>query len=203
MTEADERIGTIHTFNPDKKVQVYIGRQAVSLDHVEYKILDIVNPFDGTHVPDRWIDQHIHVRIELTDSGRNQLADNLVWRCHWDDERAADYVDELANAWTMVRDDMEFIFTFNEGWRRDPYEHVAFMAVIDIGDDCTHCGTTTEWNSERIPSLTETKNGWMCNECQKLECDKCGQRVLDYELYNNNVYCSDCMYTAEHIFKED
>lgn len=174
MTEADKRIGTIHTFNPDKKVEVYIGRQAVSLDHVEYKILDIVNPFDGTHVPDRWIDQYIHVRIELTDSGRNQLADNLGWRWRWN-VKPADYVDELANAWTMVRDDMEFRFTFNQGLKRDPYEHGAFMAVIDIGDECTHCGRSTAFGSglfvNRIPSTTETADGYMCPDCQQGEDD--------------------------------
>ena len=71
-----------------------------------------------------------------------------------------------------------------------------FLGPIDIGDLCTHCHKSTAYGTDlyeqRIPSGTDTENGWMCVECQKMECGDCGKYVLDYELYDNEVHCMEC-----------
>ena len=34
--------------------------------------------------------------------------------------------------------------------------------------------------------------GYMCHECQRVECDKCDKSVLDYHMVDGSVFCSDC-----------
>ena len=82
--------------------------------------------------------------------------------------------------------------------------------VIDIGDRCTHCGGDTSIEADRIPSGADGRlvltggddltnapsidvdlNGWMCVQCQLIECDHCGKMTLDYTL-DGTVICSDC-----------
>jgi hypothetical protein len=93
---------------------------------------------------------------------------------------------------------------------------------IDIGDLCTHCGRDTSFGwylsaqeppgkllfANRIPSGTdgtlvlagswdEVKlevevTGYMCAECQSVECDECGNKVLDYQIDDGQIICSDC-----------
>ena len=84
---------------------------------------------------------------------------------------------------------------------------------INIGDLCTHCGRDTSSDSEeslfvnRIPSgadgtLTlaggdEVKvevevTGYMCADCQSVECDECGNKVLHYSIRELKIVCSDC-----------
>jgi len=85
--------------------------------------------------------------------------------------------------------------------------------VIDIGDLCTHCGRDTSLGNglfvNRIPSGTDAKlvltsgendieiqvdvNGYMCADCQCVECDQCGELTLDYDIDNSEIICSDCM----------
>lgn len=85
------------------------------------------------------------------------------------------------------------------------------MLNIDIGDLCTHCGKDTSFGSgdllfvNRIPSGADGKlelagevtidvtiDGYMCVECQSIECDLCGEKVLEYEL-DGRVVCMDCL----------
>ena len=85
---------------------------------------------------------------------------------------------------------------------------------IDIGDLCAHCGRDTSFGSgellfaNRIPSGTdgtlvlagswdEVKlevevTGYMCAECQSVKCDECGNKVLDYNIDDGRIICSDC-----------
>ena len=85
---------------------------------------------------------------------------------------------------------------------------------INIGDLCTHCGRDTSFESgellfvNRIPSGTdgtlvlagswnEVKlevevTGYMCADCQSVECDECGNKVLDYSIRESKIICSDC-----------
>ena len=86
---------------------------------------------------------------------------------------------------------------------------------IDIGDLCTYCGQDTSFGTglfvNRIPSgadallllagvpadvyLDVTLEGWMCPECQMVECDKCGEMKLDYRIEDSaapQIICSDC-----------
>lgn len=43
------------------------------------------------------------------------------------------------------------------------------MTVKDVGDLCTHCHRDTGWGSslfvDRIPSTTESEEGYLCREC--------------------------------------
>tara|TARA_R100000687_G_C6331668_1_gene109984 strand:+ start:46 stop:336 length:291 start_codon:yes stop_codon:yes gene_type:complete len=53
--------------------------------------------------------------------------------------------------------------------------------IVDIGDLCTHCHRDTSYGSglfvNRIPSGTETENGYMCPDCQMYECDRCDKLI--------------------------
>ena len=88
------------------------------------------------------------------------------------------------------------------------------MKTIDIGDLCTHCGRDTSFQSgnglfvNRIPSDTDAKlvltsgendieiqvnaSGYMCVDCQCIECDRCGDMTLDYSLETGEVVCGAC-----------
>lgn len=93
-----------------------------------------------------------------------------------------------------------------------------FLNQISIGDYCTHCGYSTAPGSNRwvnrIPSQTEGRivindeaypveiDGWMCEECQGVECEECGQITTDYELVEETlprglvvtvVKCEECI----------
>lgn len=69
---------------------------------------------------------------------------------------------------------------------------------IDIGDLCTHCGRDTSFQSgnglfvNRIPSETDTKSGYMCPDCQQVECDQCENRTIEYLVIQGSVLCPDC-----------
>ena len=83
--------------------------------------------------------------------------------------------------------------------------------TVDIGDRCTHCGRDTAFGSvddngeklllfvNRIPSDADgmlvfangvsaegsgtiiTLEGYMCADCQSVECDRCGGLTIDYK----------------------
>lgn len=60
--------------------------------------------------------------------------------------------------------------------------------VKDIGDLCTHCHRDTSFGSglfvNRIPSGTETENGYLCPDCQMYECDRCDELIgCDEDIY--------------------
>jgi len=84
--------------------------------------------------------------------------------------------------------------------------------ILDIGDLCTHCGRDTSFGSvdyegkqlllfvNRIPShdvgqlvfangVTAPESGYeialdgyMCTDCQRVECHQCGELTLNYEI---------------------
>ena len=88
---------------------------------------------------------------------------------------------------------------------------------IDLGDMCTHCGMDTSFNAvdedgnklllfvNRIPSgadaklrLMETEidiqvEGYLCVQCQQVECDECETLTLDYEIQDGKILCSECL----------
>lgn len=75
------------------------------------------------------------------------------------------------------------------------------MIVTDIGDFCTECHQSTAWGSgkfvNRIPSDNGFEQGWMCEECQMLECNRCGESTLDYWYVDNGeaveTVCEECI----------
>jgi len=75
--------------------------------------------------------------------------------------------------------------------------------TIDIGDQCTHCGDDTSFGSgnyvNRVPSGwspdkdTPEIDGYMCAECQSMECVECGELTLEYTMRPaGGVICDDC-----------
>lgn len=75
------------------------------------------------------------------------------------------------------------------------------MIVTDIGELCTECHQSTAWGSgkfvNRIPSDNGFEQGWMCEECQMLECNRCGESTLDYWYVDNGeaveTVCEECI----------
>jgi|TARA_R110002020_G_scaffold57894_1_gene159053 hypothetical protein len=96
------------------------------------------------------------------------------------------------------------------------------LKTTDIGDKCVYCMRNTSFGSglwvNRIPAdadcETEDKegniifadgqyrDGYMCIECQAMECYYCGELTAEYYLHDNSVFCEDCYEQAEINKKE-
>tara|TARA_Y100001963_G_scaffold69108_1_gene96236 strand:+ start:55 stop:345 length:291 start_codon:yes stop_codon:yes gene_type:complete len=84
---------------------------------------------------------------------------------------------------------------------------------INIGDLCTHCGRDTSSDSEeslfvnRLPSgadgtltlaggfvvdIEVTINGYMCVDCQNSHNRRRILKVLDYNIDDGQIICTDC-----------
>jgi len=81
--------------------------------------------------------------------------------------------------------------------------------VADIGDTCTHCGCDTSPGSgawvNRVPSgdnaydaegnaLAQETSGYICADCQAVECDRCGELTIEYGAAPSGYgfWCDDC-----------
>ena len=85
------------------------------------------------------------------------------------------------------------------------------LKTTDIGDKCVYCMRNTSFGSglwvNRIPAdreiyndndeVIEYRDGYMCIECQAMECDYCGELTAEYYLHDNSVFCEDCYEQAE------
>ena len=83
---------------------------------------------------------------------------------------------------------------------------------IDIGNLCTNCGRDTSFGTglfvNRIPSgaggrlvlgwqtyhedgvvIEVEVDGYLCPECQMIECEKCGQMTNEYD---GDFLCNEC-----------
>ena len=64
---------------------------------------------------------------------------------------------------------------------------------------CIDCNSNVRYDADAIPCTRQEgvndtlREGYLCSECQKLECDVCHNKVLDYELEDGQVFCIDCM----------
>ena len=74
--------------------------------------------------------------------------------------------------------------------------------LVDIGNLCVHCGEDTSFGSgrfvNRISADDGEKIGYMCADCQCIECDRCGQPTLEYysldEAEDGAVFvCDGCL----------
>ena len=86
---------------------------------------------------------------------------------------------------------------------------------IDFGDKCTECERDTSFGSglfvNRIPSQMEhelpsgkfeIRDGFMCVECQMVECDgdcPVGELTLEYEIVDGTILCPDCLDTQVKV----
>ena len=93
---------------------------------------------------------------------------------------------------------------------------------IDIGGLCTHCGIDTSFETNngkfvnRIPcdsdailklvcgendiDIPVNVEGFLCPDCQCIECDECGELTLEYELIDQEIpiqLCPNCMAKRE------
>ena len=71
------------------------------------------------------------------------------------------------------------------------------MPMDNIGDNCTQCHRDTARGSglfvNRIPSETDTEEGWLCRKCQETECDVCGNLTSSYEVTESGLWvCENC-----------
>ena len=68
--------------------------------------------------------------------------------------------------------------------------------TTDIGNECTDCRRDTSFGSglfvNRIPSGTDEFEGYLCPDCQLMECEMCEEMVMDYGGYNGMIVCDDC-----------
>tara|TARA_R110002050_G_scaffold223243_1_gene359050 strand:- start:9 stop:263 length:255 start_codon:yes stop_codon:yes gene_type:complete len=68
-----------------------------------------------------------------------------------------------------------------------------------MNQDCVECKRSTAFGSglfvNRIPADDNEGNvGYMCPECQMIECEECNQKVLDdYEIIDGVFVCLDCI----------
>ena len=80
------------------------------------------------------------------------------------------------------------------------------LPFIDVGSICVDCGKDTSFGSglfvDRIPSDTiwsvnQTFNievdGYLCRECQLVDCGHCDNAVLNYQIVDGSIVCDDCL----------
>ena len=70
--------------------------------------------------------------------------------------------------------------------------------TTDIGDVCVECRGDTSFGSglfvNRIPAGTDTEVGYLCAECQLVECWRCEEMVEDRETQDDgSQLCIDCI----------
>jgi len=58
---------------------------------------------------------------------------------------------------------------------------------------CIECKQDTSFGTGKFINRIPADNGYLCSDCQELECDVCHNKVLDYELEDGQVFCIDCM----------
>ena len=90
--------------------------------------------------------------------------------------------------------------------------------MSDIGNNCVCCNKDTSFGSgrfvNRIPAdaeyesldekghvifaENEYRDGYLCESCQEIECDKCSKRTADFSVGREidgkyyDIICSDC-----------
>ncbi len=90
------------------------------------------------------------------------------------------------------------LFPSKDRWakRSKTYAGIARAMSSQWSDNlCIECHQDTSFGSglfvNRIPAEHGTQDGYLCHQCQLVECDKCGQGTLDYHL-DGNILCNDC-----------
>lgn len=71
------------------------------------------------------------------------------------------------------------------------------QVLKDVGERCIKCNCDTAWGSgnfiNRIPAEDDNATGYICVDCQSIECDFCNEFTIDYEFTeNSDVICSEC-----------
>lgn len=79
----------------------------------------------------------------------------------------------------------------------DLEECIAEKKQKDIGEHCVDCFKDTSYGKgrfvNRIPADNENYIGFLCADCQMIECDKCKSKALDYEIIDGEFLCENCL----------
>lgn len=80
------------------------------------------------------------------------------------------------------------------------------LPIIDVGSICVGCGRDTCIGSglfiNRIPSdkiwsvnqsFDIEVDGYLCRDCQLVDCDHCGDAVFGYVIIDGSIVCDDCL----------
>ena len=76
------------------------------------------------------------------------------------------------------------------------------LALSNIIDELTSMATEidgnllTNWITVTLlPNLLidVTVEGYMCADCQSVECARCGETTLDYEILDSELLCENCL----------
>lgn len=64
---------------------------------------------------------------------------------------------------------------------------------MNIGNKCIECKNDTSLGSgrfvNRIPASNENHDGYMCVDCQSIECDKCSEMTINFTFGNEDYWC--------------
>lgn len=76
--------------------------------------------------------------------------------------------------------------------------------IKDLGNLCIDCKEDTSFGSgkfvNRITADDGKVSGFMCADCQMVECDSCKQKVYEYETSEQGAwYCIDNCYKPETL----
>jgi hypothetical protein len=78
------------------------------------------------------------------------------------------------------------------------------IALVEIGDQCVFCRRDTSFGSglfvNRIPADDGEFVGYLCPECQCVECDRCGEMTLEYHTVGEPEpyhVCEECLLPGE------
>ena len=67
-------------------------------------------------------------------------------------------------------------------------------------DTCDDCGESTAWGSGKFVNRVPADVGWLCADCQALECDECGEPTIEWDRPQHDDTQIWCVYCLE---KED
>ena len=67
-------------------------------------------------------------------------------------------------------------------------------------DLCQDCGSSVAWGSGKYVNRIPADNGWLCVDCQCVECDKCHKDALEWghpSHDDSQIWCIDCLSCPE------
>jgi hypothetical protein len=68
-------------------------------------------------------------------------------------------------------------------------------------DLCIECNEDTSFGSGRFVNRIPADDQYMCAECQMIDCNRCNNKVLDYEVTLDGQWiCEECI---PHLNPED
>jgi DNA-directed RNA polymerase subunit RPC12/RpoP len=61
-----------------------------------------------------------------------------------------------------------------------------------MSENCIECGRNTQFGSGLFVNRIPADDAWLCPECQSLECDRCGEKTMDYTFFSREIRCQNC-----------